>query len=161
MASSLRTDEEITRIYHRHVDMVYRICFSYMKNQTDTEDLVQETFLKLMTCKKQFESERHEKAWLIITASNACKDALRHWSRKTKSMEESDLPAEPEEKAEDTGVLEAVLALPDKYKTPVYLYYYEEYSTAEIAQILHCPQSTVRNWLSRAQKLLKDKIERR
>ena len=157
MASSLRTDEEITRIYHRHVDMVYRICFSYMKNRTDTEDLVQETFLKLMTCRKQFESESHEKAWLIITASNACKDALRHWSRKTKSMEETDLPAESAGE-EDTGVLEAVLTLPDKYKTPVYLYYYEEYTTAEIARILHCPQSTVRNWLSRARKLLKNKM---
>ena len=110
MASSLRTDEEITRIYHRHVDMVYRICFSYMKNQTDTEDLVQETFLKLMTCKIQFESESHEKAWLIITASNACKDALRHWSRRTRSIEEAELPAESAGE-EDTGVLEAVLAL--------------------------------------------------
>ena len=160
MASSLRTDEEITRIYHRHVDMFYRICFSYMKNQTDTEDLVQETFLKLMTCKKQFESESHEKAWLIITASNACKDALRHWSRRTRSIEEAELPAESAGE-EDTGVLEAVLALPNKYKTPVYLYYYEEYSTAEIAKILRCPQSTVRNWLSRARKLLKNKIGRR
>ena len=160
MASSLRTDEEITRIYHRHVDMVYRICFSYMKNQTDTEDLVQETFLKLMTCKKQFESESHEKAWLIITASNACKDALRHWSRRTRSIEEAELPAESAGE-EDTGVLEAVLALPNKYKTPVYLYYYEEYSTAEIAKILRCPQSTVRKWLYRARKLLNNRIGRR
>ena len=58
-------------------------------------------------------------------------------------------------------MLEAVRALPNKYKTPVYLYYYEEYSTAEIAKILRCPQSTVRNWLSRARKLLKNRIGRR
>lgn len=160
MASSLRTDEEIAEIYHRHVDMVYRICFSHMKNKTDAEDLVQETFLKLITCKKQFESESHEKAWLIITASNTCRDALRHWSRKTTSMDEVQLAQEPEPE-KNPDVLEAVLGLPEKYKTPVYLYYYEGYDTVEIARILRCPQSTVRNWLARARKLLKKRIERR
>lgn len=160
MASSLRTDEEIAEIYHRHVDMVYRICFSYMKNKADTEDLVQETFLKLITCKKQFESAGHEKAWLIITASNACRDALRHWSRNITSMDEVQLAEEPKPQA-DPEVMEAVLGLPEKYKTPVYLYYYEGYDTVEIAQILRCPQSTVRNWLARARKLLKKRIEKR
>jgi len=120
----------------------------------------QNVFLRYMLHDEPFFDEEHEKAWLIITASNACKDALRHWSRRTRSIEEAELPAESAGE-EDTGVLEAVLALPNKYKTPVYLYYYEEYSTAEIAKILRCPQSTVRNWLSRARKLLKNKIGRR
>lgn len=74
MASSLRTDEELVKIYNRHVDTVYRICFSFMKNAADTEDMVQETFLKLISCKKKFTSKEHEKAWLIVTASNTCKD---------------------------------------------------------------------------------------
>lgn len=70
MASSLRTDEELVEIYNRHVDTVYRVCFSFMKNAADTEDMVQETFLKLISCGKNFTSEEHEKAWLIVTASN-------------------------------------------------------------------------------------------
>lgn len=77
MKSSLRTDEEIEKIYNRHVDTVYRVCFSFMKNEADTEDLVQETFLKLIMSGKSFTSQEHEKAWLIVAASNACKDALK------------------------------------------------------------------------------------
>ena len=74
---ALHSDEEFLKIYHRHVDTVYRICFSFMKNSSDTEDMVQETFLKLLSSGKRFESENHEKAWLIVTASNACKDVLK------------------------------------------------------------------------------------
>ena len=79
MTSLLRTDEEIMGIYNRHVDTVYRVCFSYMKNKSETEDMVQETFLRLITSKKTFDNERHEKAWLIVTASNLCKDSLKKW----------------------------------------------------------------------------------
>ena len=71
MASSLRTDEEFVEIYNRHVDTVYRVCFSFMKDAADTEDMVQEAFLKLISCKKKFTSKELEKAWLIVTASNA------------------------------------------------------------------------------------------
>lgn len=70
MASLLRTDKEITEIYHRNVDTVYRICYSFMKNKTEAEDMVQETFLRLISAGKTFQNLRHEKAWLIVTASN-------------------------------------------------------------------------------------------
>lgn len=158
MAASLRTDEEIAAIYHRHVDTVYRICFSYMKNAADTEDIVQETFLKLITYGRQFQSENHEKAWLIVTASNACKDALKHWSRKTENIENCRIPADfdfSEDFSKDNEIVDAILRLPVKYKDAVYLYYYEGYTTAEIAKMLHCPNSTVRNRLAKARKLLK------
>ena len=82
MVSSLRTDEEFVEIYNRHVDTVYRVCFSFMKNAADTEDMVQETFLKFISSRKSFASEEHEKAWLIVTASNTCKDELRRFKRK-------------------------------------------------------------------------------
>lgn len=157
MHSSLRTDEEIEEIYNRHVETVYRVCFSFMKNETDTEDIVQETFLKLITSKKQFESESHEKAWLIVTACNACKDALKHWRRKVENID--DYPAlETAAPSEDRGMLSAVLALPIKYKEVVYLYYYEGYRTSEIARMLQCSDSAVRNRLSRARRFLKKYI---
>lgn len=154
MASSLRTDEEFAEIYNRHVDTVYRVCFSFMKNAADTEDMVQETFLKLMSCRKVFETKEHEKAWLIVTASNTCKDELRRFKRKMDYISGSLRQQEVYTDDRD-GILQAVLALPMKYKEVVYLYYYEGYQTSEIAKLLHCPASTVRNQLSRARELLK------
>ena len=63
MAVSLeRTDREITELYQRHVDTVYRVCYSYMKNRADTEDMVQDTFIKLISSGVLFQSEEHEKA---------------------------------------------------------------------------------------------------
>ena len=72
------TGKEITEIYNRQVDTVYRICYSFMKNISDTEDMVQETFLRLIRTGVLFQSEEHEKAWLIVTASNLCKDTLKN-----------------------------------------------------------------------------------
>ena len=153
MVSSLRTDEEFVRIYNRHVDTVYRVCFSYMKNAADTEDMVQETFLKLISCKKEFRSEEHEKAWLIVTASNVCKDELRRFRRRLQYISAC-LKQEDEGRTGEESMSELILSLPPKYKEVVYLHYYEGYQTSEIAGMLHCPASTVRNRLSRARKLL-------
>ena len=153
MASLLRTDKEIMDIYNRQVDTVYRICFSFMKTRADTEDMVQEAFLRLMSNGTVFQSEKHEKAWLIVTASNVCKDALRRSWRKHTSIEE--LPEIAQEGPEWNPVLEAILALPRDQKTAVYMYYYEGYSSAEIAQALGCRQGTVRSRLSRARQALK------
>ena len=63
----LRTDREITEIYGRNVDTVYRVCYSFMRNKPEAEDMTQETFLRLMSNGKPFADQRHEKAWLIIT----------------------------------------------------------------------------------------------
>lgn len=153
MASSLRTDEEFVEIYNRHVDTVYRVCFSFMKNAADTEDMVQETFLKLISCKKKFTSKEHEKAWLIVTASNTCKDELRRFRRRLQYISDC-LKAESGEQTGEEGISELIWSLPPKYKEVVYLHYYEGYQTSEIAGMLHCPASTVRNRLSRARKLL-------
>lgn len=157
MKSSLRTDEEIEKIYNRHVDTVYRVCFSFMKNEADTEDLVQETFLKLIMSGKSFTSQEHEKAWLIVAASNACKDALKDWRRKVGSLEEYFMASDSMACGQDS-TMEAILSLPAKYKDVVYLHYYEGYKTYEIAEMLHCSHSTVRNRLSRARKLLQKSL---
>lgn len=149
-----RTDREIAELYQRHVDTVYRVCFSYMKNRADTEDLVQDTFIKLISSGTCFNSVEHEKAWLIVTASNLCKNALRHWWRRRENIEDySGLCQEEDLHLDD--VLEAIMKLPAVYKDAVYLYYYEGYTTPEIAAMLNCSQSTVRNRLMRARKLLK------
>lgn len=157
--SLLRTDKEITELYEKYVDMVYRLCFTYLKNTFDTEDAVQNTFMKLLRYPKAFESSEHEKAWLIVTASNICKDALRHASKRDVPLDDykdslENLDTDPV----SHELLDAVCSLPQKYKAPVYLYYYEGYSGAEIASLLHKPASTIRNYLHEARKLLKNRV---
>ena len=154
MQTLQRTGKEIAEIYNRQVDTVYRICYSFMKNTHDTEDMVQETFLRLLSSGVIFQSAEHEKAWLIVTASNLCKDTLKKWWRKTEDIADPSLGLQ-QPPFEINGVLEAILELPKDQKTVVYMYYYEGYSTADIARYLGCPHATVRSRLSRARKTLK------
>ncbi len=155
--SLLRTDKELADLYARHKSTVWRVCFAYLKNTSDTEDATQETFIRLIKSGPAFESGEHEKAWLIRTASNVCKNMLGYWWRKRESIEQ--LPDLPGAETPDTSdVLEAVLALPDRYKAAVYLYYYEGYTGAEIAGMLKKPQSTVRNHLREARIILKERL---
>lgn len=139
-------------IYNTHVDMVYRLCFSFMKNSADTEDAVQTTFLKLLStdCKKI----RNEKAWLIVCASNVCRDMLR--KKTAVPLEISSEPSIPGINTDET--LAAILSLPNKYKTSIYMYYYEGYSCKEISHILCKPNSTIRSWLRRGRQLLKSQL---
>jgi len=157
MPSLQRTGKEITEIYNRHVDTVYRICFSFMKNVPETEDMVQETFLRLISSPVVFQSKAHEKAWLIVTASNLCRDTLKKWWRKTEDINDPTLGLK-QPPFEINEVLAAILELPHDQKTVVYMYYYEGYSTADIASYLRCPHATVRSRLSRARKNLKMKL---
>lgn len=157
MPTLQRTGKEITEIYNRQVNTVYRICFSFMKNTADTEDMVQETFLRLLSAGVGFVSEEHEKAWLIVTASNLCKDALKKWWRRTEDIDDPALGLQ-QPPFEIDSVLDAIMKLPADQKCAVYMYYYEGYSTAEIAGYLGCPQATVRSRLLRARKTLKHKL---
>lgn len=155
MDASQRMGQELADLYHRHVDTVWRVCYSFMKNRVDTEDMVQEAFLRAYYVDKPFQSKEHEKAWLIVTASNLCKDALKRAWRRDEPLEDHLELAAP---GRDAQVLEAVLALPERYKTAVYLYYYEGYSLKEIASMLGCPQATVRTRLARARRQLKQML---
>ena len=155
--SLLRTDKEIAELYERHKDTVTRVCFAYMKNAADTEDALQDTFLKLIKTGTVFENEEHEKAWLIRTATNVCKDALRNWWRKRENLEDYE-HIQSDIGFETNDVFNVVVGLPDKYKTVVYLYYYEGYDSVEISKILRKPQSTIRYFLMEAKKILHEKL---
>ena len=155
--SLLRTDKEIAEIYKRHMKMVYRVCFAYMKNAADTEDTVQDTFYKLIKSGTEFESEEHEKAWLIRVAMNVCKNSLRHWFRKRENFADYE-NLRSSKYIEVDYTFEVVMGLPDKYKAVTYLYYYEGYTTPEISSILEKPQSTIRNYLHEARGVLKERI---
>ncbi len=151
-----RTDKEITEIYMRHRQTVYRVCYAYMKNPADTEDAVQDTFVQMIRKGPVFENEEHEKAWLIRTAENVCRNVLRNWWRRYEDIDDHYDLQSPDHSEADS-LMQAVMALPDKYKTVVYLYYYEGYSSAEIAGMLGRPQSTIRNYMTEARRLLKER----
>ena len=159
MAKSLfRADSEIEEIYRRQVRTVFRVCFTYMKSVADTEDAVSDTFVKMIKTAPAFDNEEHEKAWLIRTAVNVCKDALKHWWRKCEDISDYSDTLESESPLDVDDVTEAVLGLPEKYKAVVYLYYYEGYTSVEISELLHKPKSTIRNHLHEARNLLRERL---
>jgi RNA polymerase sigma-70 factor (ECF subfamily) len=153
----LRTNKEIAEIYQRRMKMLYRVCFAYMKNPADTEDAVQNTFWKMIKSGPAFESEEHEKAWLIRTAVNVCKNSVRHWFRKREDLADCE-NLQGAGNVEIDSTFGVVMGLPDKYKSVIYLYYYEGYTTPEISRMLRKPPSTIRNYLSEARKVLKEKL---
>jgi RNA polymerase sigma-70 factor (ECF subfamily) len=131
--------------YNSHVDMVYRICFMFMRNAPDTEDAVQTVFLKLIQTEKSFEKPEHIKAWLIVTAQNYCKNTLKMWWRRKRSYL-AELPGIVQDDSSNE-IFEHLLALPYKYRIVLYLFYYEGYSSREIAEMLDMSDSTIRTQL--------------
>lgn len=146
----MRSEWEANRAIDRYADLVRRVCMIHLKNHADTEDIFQTVFLKYVTGTTEFESEEHEKAWFIRVTINACKDLLRSFFR-SRTVSLDDLLEQPDQVPEDhREVLEAVLALPDKYRDVVYLHYYEGYTAPEIGTILHKNPNTVYTLLTRA-----------
>jgi RNA polymerase sigma-70 factor (ECF subfamily) len=152
------TNEQYTCLVKKYIDTVFRIALNYTKSVHDAEDVTQNVFLALLRQKKPFEGEEHIRHWLIRVAVNECKKWYRSPWRKHISFEEY-AAALPDITQGDRAVLEAVMALPRKYRMPIYLYYYEEYSTQEIADILKIPKGTVCTNLSRGRELLKLSIQ--
>ena len=151
----MRSEWEANRAIDRYADLVRRVCMIHLKNHADTEDIFQTVFLKYVTGTTEFESEEHEKAWFIRVTINACKDLLRSFFR-SRTVSLDDLLEQPDQVPEDhREVLEAVLALPDKYRDVVYLHYYEGYTAPEIGTILLKNPNTVYTLLTRARDELR------
>lgn len=154
----MRSEQEVNRAIELYADTVKRICVLHLKNISDTEDIFQEVFLKYALSSAAFESEEHEKAWLIRVTINQCKDFMRSIFRRQTISIEDVMPPSCEEKEEYKDVLEAVLSLPQKYKDVVYLYYYEGYSAVEIGKMLKKNTNTVYTLLARARVKLREKL---
>ena len=151
-----------TELYVQHVDAVYRICYSFLKNRTDAEDAVQETFLRLMQSQKPLENDAHLRGWLVVTASNVCKNMLHSWLwQKRQEVEDwEEVLKSDNQTPEETAVLKALMQLPEKYKTVLYLYYYEEYSIREISKLNGRKESTIQSRLAAARQKLKKILEK-
>lgn len=154
----MRSEEEVNMAVEKYSNMIRRLCMIHLKNYADTEDIFQNVFLKYVLSSVTFESEEHERAWFIRVTVNACKDLLKSFFRsRTVSLDE--LLEQPAALSEDNReVLEAVLALPEKYKDVVYLHYYEEYTAPEISKILGKNVNSVYTLLNRSRQILKAKL---
>ena len=147
----MRTNAEIERVVNEYATMLLRVAYSQLNNRAEAEDTVQEVLLKYMEKAPIFQSEEQEKAWLLRVTVNHCKNHLASaWFRKRADLDEG-IPALDNAELE---VVSAVAALPAKYRAVVHLYYFEGYSTKEIAEILHSLPNTVSSRLSRARALL-------
>jgi len=154
------TDSEFELIMRRQICSVLRLACSYLKCRAEAEDAAQEVFLRLYRSPVSFETEKDERAWLLTVTANICKNILR--SPRIKGRCEADISALVTEDISDSekAALEAVMKLPEKYRTPVHLFYCEGYSVKEISQVTGIKESTVRTRLQRARKLLRADMER-
>mgnify|MGYP001455392736 FL=1 len=153
-----RSTEEVEAIYRRHIKMVYQICLMLMKNVPDAEDAAQTVFRKVMEHPEPFRDPEHEKAWLIVTARNECRNQLKHWWRTRRESEET-LEKLTWEQPEDGELWDAVLTLPRHQRMTLYLCYYQGYTAREAAEIMGKNPSTVRTWLAQARKKLREVLE--
>ena len=144
----------VTRYQH----MVYRTALHSLGNPQDADDAVQEVFLRLFGCRERFDGEEHLRHWLLRVTVNYCRDVLRSpWRKRRAPLEE--LPETPVfDKPEQAALFREVLALPEKYRTVLNLFYYEELSVREIAQLLGTAASTVTTRLARARQRLKERL---
>lgn len=152
----LNIEHYISELVDKYSDMVLRLALTYLKNIYDAQDVCQEVFIKIFQQEKTFLDPEHEKAWIVRVTINTCKDVMKsQWKRRFLPSEEIVLPITDDENKE---VVSFVLELPLKYRSVIYLHYFENYSTAEIAKLLNRNEATVRTQLKRARDILKTKI---
>lgn len=152
------TNEQFTDLVNQYIDTVFRIAFGYTKCTADAEDITQDVFLALLREKQPFASDEHLKHWLIRVTVNQC----RKWFRSTKRIVgpfEDYANVVSFESQRHSDLFYAVMDLPTKYRVPILLYYYEEYTTDEIAMIMKIPKGTICTNLKRGRDMLKKTLE--
>ena len=148
------TNETASRLLDQYGNMILRLAYSYLHNQSDAEDILQETLIKYLQTAPDFAGSVHEKAWLLKVAANLSKNRIDYNRiRQTDELEET-LVAK--ERQDLSFVWEAVKQLPANYRAAIHLFYYEGCSTAEIARILDRKESSVRSDLRRGREQLKN-----
>ena len=149
---------ESERLAHLFGQQVFRFAYVRLGNRQDAEDVTQETFLRLVRSAPEFPDDTRALAWLFQVAANCANDLFRRpWRRREVSVDE--LPEVGRDDPQAGGALEAVMALPPKYRTVIHLFYYEDRSIAEISDILRISPSAVKTRLSRARKQLKETLK--
>lgn len=160
----ITSEKVLGELMDKYGNTIYKISYTYLNNIADAEDSVQEIFIKLMQKMPEFDNPEHEKAWIIRVTINHCKNKIKSKKRhETSNIDDSKNIASYDKYSDNPEVLNAVLSLSEKYKTAIYLYYYEGYTTPQIAKITNQSDTTVRSLLHRARlklkKLLKEEYD--
>ena len=151
------TEREFTAAAERHLDMVYRIALNYFRVPADAEDAAQTVMLRLWQSDGDFADDDHLRYWLVRVTLNVCRDVFRSfWRRRTVPLESCREPALDD--SAHQRLYQEVMALPAKYRLPLYLYYYEGYSVAEVGELLGLKPSTVQTRLARAREKLRGSL---
>ena len=148
--------QTIQELVERYQNSLYAVAFNVCKNQQDAEDAVQDTFLQYYNSKKEFESEQHIRAWLLRVVINKARNINRTFWKKNKCSLEDYIETLTFPNSQSRDLFEEVMKLPDKYRIVIHLFYYEDYSVREIADILKLSESNVKVRLSRGRALLRD-----
>lgn len=151
-------NDTFTLIYEKYRDAVFRLAVTYLKNTADALDVLQEVMIRVYRQDGEFESEEHLRRWIMKTAVNVCRDQLKCFWKKSRA--DADLTLFPQPEDPDRGLLEEVLALPLKYRSVIYLHYYENYSLKEISEMLKISESAARMRAKRGRELLKLELEK-
>ena len=153
--TSARPADGVEAVLDKYGNNLYRICLITLKNQADAEDALQDTLVRYLQKAPRFESEEHQKAWLIRVAVNICRDMLR--KRRYHQEELENIPV-PQADEHQQSALDAVLTLPEQFRIPMTLHYVEGYSVAELAKLLSLTQSAVKMRLSKGRTLLREAV---
>ena len=150
---------ETQSLVEAYRDRLFAAAFQVCGNAADAEDAAQEALLRYHTSEKQFASEQHIRAWLLRVAINCAKNAVRSfWRRNTVPLEEY-METLEFDSGQSREIFREVMNLPEKYRIVIHLYYYEDYTVAEIGKILGLTESNVKVRLSRGRKLLKKALQ--
>lgn len=152
-----KVNQRATALLDQYGEHILRLAYSYLHNQSDAEDILQDTLIQYLRTAPVLESPAHEKAWLLRVAGNLSKNLLRAQGYRQADQLEETLVAQ--EREDLSYVWDAVKALPVPYREAIHLFYYEGYSTAQIAQILDQKESTVRSRLKRGREKLRPLLE--
>ncbi len=152
------TQAEFIPLAERYKDTVYRIALNYYGSPYDADDTVQDVMLKLFQREESFANENHARYWIIRVTINQCKNGLR-WAQLRRHEDLDAVTAAVElQTPEQSEVYRQVMSLPERYRTALYLFYYEELTVNEIAALLQVKPSAVTTRLSRARQKLKTKL---
>ena len=146
--------DDIETLISQYGDMLLRLCLIMLKNESDAEDAVQETYIKYFQKAPSFGSKEHQKAWLIRVATNKCRDMLRFRARHPQ-IDDEDISKFISDSS-DSGILEALTMVPEKFRLVLTLYYIEEYRIEDIANIIGRSSSAVKMRLQKGRKLLEE-----
>lgn len=140
-------------------DNLFAVAFNICQNAQDAEDVIQDTFVQYYTTKKEYENEQHIRAWLIRVTVDKAKNVTRAFWRRNRVSIEGYMETLVFETPESENLFETVMKLPERYRIVIHLYYYEDYSVNEIADILKLSESNVKTRLSRGRAMLKNVLK--